>query len=198
MARWAALVRLARPHAAGLALVAGLMLLAVALEVVKPWPMKLLVDHALAGRPLPDAAAWLDALPGAGTPAGQVAWLAGATVLIFALLHALVVAQSAAHAAVGGRMVSALGAALFEHAQRLSPASLGRRATGDLVRRLTTDVRCVRDLVLAGLLPLATALVSLVAMFAVMWRLDRRLSLVAAAFALPLGLAIWRFASPMT
>ena len=45
-ARWRRLLHLARPRLDGIALSLGLLLIAAAIEVLKPWPMKLLVDHA--------------------------------------------------------------------------------------------------------------------------------------------------------
>ena len=80
---WLQLGRYARPHVRGLSLVTCLMLLGVALNVLKPWPLKLIVDHALTGEALPDVVTWISDLPGAATTSGLLAWLAGGTVLLF-------------------------------------------------------------------------------------------------------------------
>jgi ATP-binding cassette subfamily B protein len=47
-------------------------------------------------------------------------------------------------------------------------------------------------------LPILTSLVTLVTMFAIMWRLERGLALLALFVALPLGWLIWAFSRPMT
>jgi hypothetical protein len=47
----------------------------VAVELARPWPIKVVADYALAGHPLPP---WLSTvggyLPGAGTPKGIIIW----------------------------------------------------------------------------------------------------------------------------
>jgi ATP-binding cassette subfamily B protein/subfamily B ATP-binding cassette protein MsbA len=124
--------------------------------------------------------------------------LAFATVALFLLSQLAGAAQRAILAGAGSRMVYDLGADLFEHLQRLSLRFHGRQAAGDLVRRVTTDSGCVRELVLGVYLPVLTSLVTLVIMFAVMWRLDRTLSLLALAVAPLLAVLIKGFDRPMT
>jgi ATP-binding cassette subfamily B protein/subfamily B ATP-binding cassette protein MsbA len=174
------------------------MLLGVGFDLLKPWPLKLIVDSVLGGQPLPPSVAWLADLPAATTPTGQLAWLAFATVALFLLSQLAGAAQRTILAGAGSRMVYDLGADLFEHLQRLSLRFHGRQAAGDLVRRVTTDSGCVRELVLGVYLPVLTSLVTLVIMFAVMWRLDRTLSLLALAVAPLLAVLIKGFDRPMT
>ena len=51
------------------------MLCRVALDVVKPWPMAFLIDYALQGKPMrPWLRALADALPGADSQGGLIAW----------------------------------------------------------------------------------------------------------------------------
>jgi len=169
----------------------------IALDVLKPWPMKLLVDYVLAGRSLPSAAAWMASLPGQGSAGALVAWFTLATIMLFLAGWAARITQAYIQAGVGSRMAYSLGAELFSHLQGLSLRFHGRRPTGDLVKRVTSDSSCVRALVINVFVPLLTSLVSLVTMFAVMWRLDRSLSLVALAAAPLLGLLIRVFARPM-
>jgi ATP-binding cassette subfamily B protein len=194
---WLRLSRYAIPHWRGLSFSAVLMLAGVGLDVLKPWPMKLLVDHALTGQPLPRAAAWILWLPGQGSPGALLAWLTIATILLFLAGWTSRIIQSYVQAGVGSRMVYELGADLFSHLQGLSLRFHGRRPTGDLVKRVTTDSSCVRDLVMGVFVPLLTSSLSLITMFAVMWRLDRSLSLVALVAAPLLALLIRIFAGPM-
>ena len=46
----------------GLLLVLLSILLSVLVEVLKPWPLKLIVDNVLQGQELPGRIAWIDAL----------------------------------------------------------------------------------------------------------------------------------------
>ena len=51
------------------------MLAKIALDVLKPWPMKVLVDHALGDVPMPPALmAMVNLLPGTTTRQGLAAW----------------------------------------------------------------------------------------------------------------------------
>jgi len=195
---WVRLARYVRPHGGSLAGVLALMALCVGLDALRPWPMKWVMDHVLAGRPLPPGAAWIAALPGAATPLGQLAWLAAATVLLFLAAQAARLAQAYVQSGLGLRMIYDLGADLFAHLQRLSLGFHGQRRAGDLIRRVTTDTGCVRDLVLWVFLQAATAVVSLLTLFVVLWRLDPWLALVALAVAPPLGLVMRWFARPMS
>ena len=40
-----------------------IVLVTASLEALKPWPLKLLVDHVLVNQPLPPMVAWLNGLP---------------------------------------------------------------------------------------------------------------------------------------
>jgi ATP-binding cassette subfamily B protein len=193
--RWIRLVPYAAAERRGLVGLVALMLLGVGAEVLKPWPLKLVVDHVLTGAALPAPVEWLAALPGGGTPQGLLAWLAGATLLVFLVREALGVMQGHLQVGVSARMSYALGAAAFAHLQRLSLRYHGRRPTGDLVKRIATDSDCVRKLLMGVALPTLTSLVSVVTMFAVLWRLDHVLSLIA-LFVAPLMALHMRLSAP--
>ncbi len=60
-----------------------------------------------------------------------------------------------------------------------------------------TDSKCIENLAIRVFLPVLTSLVNLVAMFAVMWQLDRLLSLLSLLVAPPIVLLIWVFNQPM-
>ena len=62
-------------------------------------------------------------------------------------------------------MTYALGADLFDHLQRLSLRFHSKALTGDLVRRVTTDSNCVRELMFAVFIPALTAVITLIAVF---------------------------------
>ena len=195
---WAQAAAAARPHAAGLALLGALVVLGIGLTALLPWPLKLVIDHTLAGTPLPDAVAWLGALPGMESAAGQLAWLAGASVAVFTANQGVELAQAALRSAIGWRMCYALGAQVYDRLQRLPGAWHGGARTGDLVRRVTTDAAFVRQMTLGVALPALTAGGTVVVMFAVMWQLDAALALVALAVALPVGVMVRLTVARMT
>ena len=195
---WLRLARYALPHKGGLQVVSFLMLAGIGLELLAPWPLKLLVDHVLEGRLLPDEFSWLSWLPGATASLGLLAWLAGGTVVLFLGVQGVAALRGYIEEGLGKRMAYDLGGDLFAHLQRLSLRFHGRQPTGDLLRRVTHDSGCVRDLVLGVFLPLLQSVVSLVSMFLVMWHLDHSLSLLAMLAAPPMGVLIRVFAGPMT
>jgi len=191
------LIRYALPQSRGLAVVMLLMLAGVLVDVLKPWPMKLVIDSVLSRQPLPSSVSWITALPGGSSATGLLGWLTVGTLALFLAGWATKVSQSYLQAGIGSRMAYDLGAALFDHLQRLSLRFHGRQPTGDLVKRVTGDSRCVRELVLSVFLPFCASLAALGMMFAVMWRLDPWLSLCALFVAPLIGLSVRLFAEPM-
>jgi len=184
------IARYARPELGSLTALSGLALLSAGLSALAPWPLKLIVDHVLPGKQLPAAAAWLEGLPGFAGPSEALAWLAVGTILLFLAQGGLSSLSRYVEAGLGARMSYALGEALFAHLQRLSPRELRPFRTGDLVRRVSVDSNCVRDLVTGVLAPALTSLAVFAAMFLVMWHLDPALTVVCSLVVIPLMIAI--------
>ena len=150
---WMKIVRDARPEAASLVLVGLLMLVGVALSLLTPWPLKLIVDNVLSNKPLPESLAWIRSLPGAGSPSLLLGWLAGATVGIYLITHVISILQRYVEAGLGSRMVYALASDLFSHLQRRPLLVHYQGKSGDLIKRVTSDTGCVRELVLHIFVP---------------------------------------------
>jgi len=196
LCRW--LTRYAWRRWLELAIVAVTMVLRIGLDVLKPWPMVFLVDYVLQGKVtsgiLPRLA---DMLPGAHTPGNLIGWSVAASVLIFLLSWAVGLANAYANISLGQRMVYDLAADLFARLQQLSLHFHARKSVGDNLRRVTTDCTCVAIIVKDALLPFAAALVSLVAMFAILWRMDATLTLLALAVVPYMALVFRLYARPM-
>ena len=197
MNRWSRLSRFAFPYWKGITLSLVLTITGVFLDVLKPWPVTLLVDSVLSGKPLPASASWLYSLPGTGSAKALLVWLTAATILVFLASWARELTQSYVQTGVGGRLAYELGAELFHHMQRLSLRFHGRHSTGDLVRRVTSNAGCVRDLVFGVFLPTFGALLSLGMMLGIMWRLNHMLSLLSLIAAPLLGILVHHFSRPM-
>jgi ATP-binding cassette subfamily B protein/subfamily B ATP-binding cassette protein MsbA len=174
------------------------MVLIVALDLLRPWPTKLLVDQVLGGHPVEDDLAHLLAvLPGPAGPYGLLLWVCLATVGIFLLRSVLGMAYTAVSTAFGQRMVYKLSEDLFGHAQRLSLIFHSRRTLGDLVGRVTVDTYCLQVLLGTTLLPLLQSLLALVSMFIILWQLEPTMALVSLSVVPFLALLIWAFGGPM-
>jgi ATP-binding cassette, subfamily B, bacterial len=148
------------------ALIAGL-------ELLKPWPLKVVIDHVLQRMPVP----WRLA---AGWP-GEALLLCAclSLVLIYVMLGALAVANNYTTIRIGQAMVNDLRRDLYAHLQRLSLAFHSRREVGDLLYRVTADTYAIQTLAMNGLFPILSALVLLGGMFVIMVRMDALLTLLA-------------------
>ena len=176
----------------GLMVIVMVILLEPILTVLKPWPLKVVIDNVLSGMPLLDILTWLTNLPGASTSEGLLAWMAAATVIIFLLSQMLSISRSYIEIKVGKRMVYSLGSAVFDHLQRLSLRFHYSRYVGDLVQRVTTDTACAKDLVIGVFLPTVGSMVTIALMFVVMWELDPDLTLFAIALTPIIALLVQR------
>lgn len=155
-------------------------LLRTGLDVLKPWPMVFLVDYVLQGKEKPAALVRvLDSLPGASSTAGLIGWSVGATVIFFLLGWLVGLANAYLNISWAQRMVYDLAADLFARLQQLSLRFHASKSVGDNIRRVTADCACISTIVRDAMLPVVSALVSLVAMFLIMWRLDQGLTVIA-------------------
>ncbi len=177
--------------------VALTMLVKIGLDVLKPLPMVFLVGHVLRGKTRIDFTRIVESLPGPHTPANLIAWSVGATVLIFLLSWALGLANAYANINLGQRMVYDLAADLFAKLQRLSLRFHASQSVGDNIRRVTADSGCVATILKDALLPVIFAFVRLAIMFAILWRIDATLTLVALAVVPWMALVLRRYAQPM-
>ncbi len=170
----------------------------ILLNLIAPWPMKVIVDYVLYGHEMPARlAAVVSVLPGAGTPRGLLTWSVVATVVIFLLKWGIGVVKAYVNIGFGRRMVYDLAGDLFIHLQRLSLRFHSRKSIGDTIRRVTVDSGCVSTIVNDAALPLLTAIVSLVAMFMVMWRIDATLTLLALSVVPLMLFGLMRYFQPM-
>jgi ABC-type multidrug transport system fused ATPase/permease subunit len=163
----------------GLLLILGLSLAMSAGTALQPWPMKLLVDHALGHAALPTRLRTvLGALSLSPTPEVLVVTVALATLALFALDSALDMANICARAVVGQRMIYDLGAELFHHLQHLSLLFHSRRRVGDSLSRLTGDTWCVYTVTEGLLISPGQHGLTLLTVGAVAWRLDPGLAVL--------------------
>jgi ATP-binding cassette, subfamily B, bacterial len=147
--------------------------LIAAAELLKPWPLKVIIDHVLGAEPLDWSlvAGWSRETLLLATCLSLVA--------IYLVLGALTLVNNYTTIRIGQSMVNDLRAALYNHLQRLSLAFHNRRETGDLLYRVTADTYSIQTLAMNGIFSILTALVLLVGMAMVMFQLDWLLTLIA-------------------
>ena len=188
------LLRYANQHWGRLLVMLGMMGLSIGLQVLRPWPTKLLFDQVLDHKPLSAGAQHLLSwFPASGSPQGLLLWVCVATVLIFLFGSVASMLSTDASVHLGQQMTFDLGADLFLHLQRLSLIFHSRRPVGDTISRVTGDTYCVQTLVTGTLIPLLRAIVTLITMFVIMWRMQPTMTLISLGIApfLMLSIKIW-------
>ncbi len=190
--------RYVRPHWRSLGITLITMLAVIGLEVLRPWPMKILVDVILGSQPLPDKlVGTLAVLPWSSGVKGLLFWVCVSTVLIFLIGTLMSIAGNFVTVGLGQRITYSLGADLFLHLQRLSLMFHNRRPVGDTISRVTGDVYCLQIKVTSVLLPLLQSFVTLFALFFIMWHLQPVMTLLSLGVVPFLLLSIHIFGKPM-
>ena len=171
--------------------VGGVFALADALfALAQPWPLKVIVDSVLRGKPLH--------IPGFGFAAGWsrtdlldaaiVAYLLITFVgALFDYLGTYLMESS------GVRIVSDLRESLFARLQRLSLRFHARQRTGDLITRVMSDISRVQDMLIQWFSVFVPNVTLLVGMMVVMFWIDWVFTLLALAVGPPLFVLIYRY-----
>jgi ATP-binding cassette subfamily B protein len=142
-------------------------------ELLKPWPLKVIIDNVLGGQQL----SW--SLVAGWSRATLLLAACAGLVVVYIVLGALTMLNNYTTIRIGQSLVNDLRSALYNHLQRLSLAFHNRRQVGDLLYRVTADAYSIQTLTMSGIFPIVTSLVLLVGMTLVMLRLDWLLTLLA-------------------
>jgi ATP-binding cassette subfamily B protein/subfamily B ATP-binding cassette protein MsbA len=140
-------------------------------ELFKPWPLQLVIDSVLGGKPSPIAAL--------SSPGSLLLLACGAIVLVHFGAGALTLLHNYTAIRIGQDMVNELRGALYAHLQRLSLGFHSRQRVGDLLYRITADSFAVQTIIMNGALPILSALVLLAGMLFILFPLDPVLTMLA-------------------
>jgi ATP-binding cassette subfamily B protein/subfamily B ATP-binding cassette protein MsbA len=166
------------PYWRGWILIVVVTLLSSAFGLLQPWPLQMLVDNVLGSQPVGGLAALItERLPGAVTPRGLLAWVVVAGLAVFAVNSLIDVVLTFAWIRVGQRMVYDLAGDLFARIQRRSLLFHARSSVGDSMSRITGDSWAIHTVVDTLLFSPLHALITTVAVLAVMIRMDAGLTL---------------------
>ena len=188
------LLRYAKPHWRGFVGMVTAALCGVGANLARPWPLKVLIDKVIDGKPIP---AWMSAIPGADSRHGLLVWVVVAEVLIFLVSTLASMVTSYASLTLGQYMTWSLAGDLFRHLQRLSLLFHTKRESGDLIERVTTDSYSIDTLLTGAVLPVIQALATLVSVLVVMLALDVKLTFLAISVVPLIILATRFFSRPM-
>jgi ATP-binding cassette subfamily B protein/subfamily B ATP-binding cassette protein MsbA len=149
--------------------------LIAAAELLKPWPLKVIIDNVLGQKRVE----W--AIVQTWSPDALLLLACGSLVGIYLVLGVLNLVYNYTTIRIGQSMVNDLRGALYNHLQRLSLAFHNRREVGDLLYRVTADTYSIQTLAMNGIFSILTSLVLLVGMAVVMLQLDWLLTAIALA-----------------
>jgi ATP-binding cassette subfamily B protein/subfamily B ATP-binding cassette protein MsbA len=144
-------------------------------ELLKPWPLKIIIDNVLSGKPAP----W--GIESQLSRAGLLTLAAICLVIIYAVLGGVTLLNNYTTIKIGQKMVNDMRRDLFAHLQRLSLAFHNRRQVGDLLYRVTADTFAIQSLTMNGVFPILTAVILLAGMFYVMIKIDWQLTALSLA-----------------
>src|SRR5690606_35262954 len=171
-----ALLGYARPYRSGVVSQFALMVFSIGFGLLKPWPLKVLIDNVVGGESLSIAGIQINAQ-----------W---PTLLLFAcvaylLFHggeALVqVFAGIVSTLTSSRMIRDLRADLLERLQALSLRFHDSHRVGDLVHRVTYNSNAVETAFQAGFMGTVKSSVTLVGIFVIMLTMNWLLTIVALA-----------------
>jgi ATP-binding cassette, subfamily B, bacterial len=146
-------------------------------ELLKPWPLQIVIDYVLGGK-TPPADSPVTAL--LSVPKSELRILAClGLVLVNFGAGALTQLHYWTTIRVGQNMVNDLRGALYAHLQRQSLAYHGRQRVGDLMYRITADSFAVQTMIMNGLLPILSAVILLAGMLIVLFPMDPALTVAA-------------------
>ncbi len=146
-----------------------------AAELLSPWPLKIILDHVLLEKPLPDVLGFLRPLI-ASRPETAVVAIASAILLIAGAKSAFSYSQVYITSRVGFQIVHKLRRELFAHLQRLSLSFHTRARSGELLTKVTGDTNVLKDAFSGTLLELGGHLLTLCGMCAVLFSLNIQLA----------------------
>ena len=165
-----------RPDAGRISVAVSLLLVSIGLNLLKPWPLAILVDSVLGDKPYPT---WLPGQVRAWTQPAQLT----ALIAVSLALHLAYAAVSAGHAyrviGVGLRGLRRVRDDVFGWLQRLSLRYHHGSVAGDIIFRAGTDTTAFQILFQQGLLIVISATGTLLFMTVAMARLNLYLTAVA-------------------
>jgi ATP-binding cassette subfamily B protein len=174
--------------------VAALCTLVLALvDLVKPWPLKIIFDNILLEKPLPDYLSFLKGVIESDKTLSII--VISSSIILFSLFKSFSgYFQLATTSRIGYRLAHSLRRELFLHLQRLSMSFHNRSARGELLTKVTSDTNDLREVFTDFGLAFISEMLSLVGMFAIMLALNWKLSLVVlATFPVLLFITFYRY-----
>ena len=168
---------LVRPYLKWLLIVAGAMVIEIAMGLAAPWPLKIVLDSVFGDAPLPAA---LGRLAGGGLDRLARLNVAVVATIAIALLQAAGAYVNAYYTvSIGQWIAHDLRLSVYSHLQRLSMSYYDKQQVGPLISTITDDINAVQEFASTSLLDIAIDVLTIAGMLAVMFMLNWRFTVVA-------------------
>lgn len=151
----------------------------VGFRLLEPWPLKVVFDRVI--NKMHGAHGYKVTFFDIFDPITLLAIMATLTVLLTALRAMAGYWTTVGFAKIGNRVLAQVRLQLYRHIQYLSLSFHSKARTGDLVVRVISDVGLLQDVVVTAVLPMLAKSLILVGMVVLMFWLNWKLALVAAA-----------------
>lgn len=185
----AILLRHFREKRGGLVIAFLCMLGVTVAELLKPWPLKLLFDNVLLGQPPSAGFEFLQPLLAKGQM-HAVLVLSSFVVVIALAAAGLAYLQTFITAKISYQFTHRLRSELFSRLQQLSLSFHHQSKSGELLTKVASDTRALKDLLADWSLTMIANILTLLGMITIMLLMNWKLSLFALA-TLPLLIAIF-------
>ncbi|HZV44181.1 MAG TPA: ABC transporter ATP-binding protein [Saprospiraceae bacterium] len=199
--KWSTLLRLIRftlPYKWAIFLLLGLGFLNVGFNVLRPLPVKFIIDNVLLSHPLPqNLQNFFNRIGEVPDRMELLTILVVVSVIIVVSATTLSYLSTQVTTKVCQRLVHDLSVQVFDKMQRLSVAYYSKTRVGQMMQRLSGDTHAIYSLVGGILMPTVLSVTSLLSMFYIMAKINLELALISIS-AVPLfGILLIIFKKPI-
>jgi ATP-binding cassette subfamily B protein len=150
----------------------------IVFQLLEPWPLKLVLDNVIS-KDAEINAADLPGFLGRMTTTRLLATAAISLVIIVTLRAVFEYLNTVGFAIVGNRVVSAIRQDVYRHVQALPLSFHTKARAGDLLMRLTGDIKLLSDVAVTAILPMLANAMVLIGIVVVMLFLNWKLAVLA-------------------
>lgn len=170
--------RYAKPYWKVILLSIAWVFLRVGVDVLRPWPLKFVVDQVLKGEPIPTRFPFYAQL--SHWNSWQLLGVSCGMMIVLALAYGLFAWRSSACiTSIGQRMTCDIRRAVFKHVQGLPLSFYDRNRTGEVVTRIHTDISNIEDLLVSVVNVFLVNALAIVGTLYMLSRVDSRFTLIA-------------------
>ena len=187
------LFQLLLPHWKGLTAALIAVLGITVADVLQPWPLKIVLDHVVSGRRLPD---WLASIMNFAFGDNKNAVLNFAVVAVIAITIIESISsyvESHVMTSIGQWVGHDIRQRVYHHIERLSLRYYDQKQTGDLITRMTSDIDAVQSVITSALMKTLIDVLTVAGMLAVMFYLNWRFSLIALGVTPLLFIVVYKY-----